>query len=193
MLMNEGEIMRKKVFLIITLATIVSLTLIASPVTAEEKAQTTPSKTQASQPATQTANGVTQSSLKAGVRTCAGRINQITNFLTAGANAGYLLFFSQTNPDQHMTSISMEVPLKDNIAYASVNVAPRQANYCDGIYETVVYWPQNCAVVNANNFSTFKKAGLLSKNISVLDGGATKVFLMPAGTGCISIKKEMVR
>jgi hypothetical protein len=34
---------------------------------------------------------------------------------------------------------------------------------------------------------------MLKKDIAVLDGGAsTKVFLMPAGSGCLSIKKEVV-
>jgi len=43
-------------------------------------------------------------------------------------------------------------------------------------------------------FGTFKKAGALAKNIGVRNGGESmKVFLMPAGTGCVSIKKEIVR
>jgi hypothetical protein len=34
---------------------------------------------------------------------------------------------------------------------------------------------------------------MLKKDITVLDGGAaTKVLLMPAGSGCVSIKKEIV-
>jgi len=34
---------------------------------------------------------------------------------------------------------------------------------------------------------------LLKRDVLVLDGGpATKVFLMTAGAGCISVKKEVV-
>lgn len=185
--------MKKTVFLFVVLMLIFSLSSLTSPVKAQTKNTTTPSKTQAGQPAAQAANNITQAAYNAGVRTCAGRINQVTNFLSAGVNAGYMLFLSKTNPDQQMTSVSMEVPINNNTAYASVSVAPGQSNYCGGMYETIVYWPQNCAVVESKNFSSYKKAGALSKNISVRDGGAVKVFLMPAGTGCISIKKEMVR
>lgn len=185
--------MRKKLLGIVILAVsfiLVSVTFLA---TAQVKNQPIPSKTPAKQPAPQTANNISQAAYKSGVRTCAGRINQITNFLSAGVNAGYMMFFSKTNPDQQMASVSMEIPVNNNTAYASVSVAPGQASYCGGIYETVVYWPQNCAAVEAQNFGSLKKGKMLSKNISVRDGGDVKVFLMPAGAGCVSIKKEMVR
>jgi hypothetical protein len=48
--------------------------------------------------------------------------------------------------------------------------------------------------VAEKQFGTLKKAGALAKNIGVRNGGESmKVFLMPAGTGCVSIKKEIVR
>jgi hypothetical protein len=96
------------------------------------------------------------------------------------------------NPDTQMFSGSMEIPAKvAPLAYASASFAPVQANGCEGMYEVVVYWPQKCYDVADKIFAKFKKSGMLSKNISVLDGGvATKVFLLPAGTGCVSIKKS---
>jgi hypothetical protein len=108
---------------------------------AAEKTQST-----VNHPATQNANSLTQAAVKAGVRTCANRINQVSNFLTAGAkDAGYMMSFPPKNPDQQMSSISMEIPLKDaSSAYATASFAPDQANGCTGMYETVVYWPQNC-------------------------------------------------
>jgi hypothetical protein len=139
-------------------------------------------------------NSITQGAMKAGVRTCAGRINQVTNFLVAGTNnAGYITDISKNNPNQRMTSVSMEIPLKDSSAYAAASFAPAQANYCEGIYETVVYWPQRCTEVAEKNFAAFKKAGALSKRVYMRDGGAVKVFFMPAGTGCVVIKKELIR
>jgi hypothetical protein len=62
------------------------------------------------------------------------------------------------------------------------------------MYETVVYWPQTCTEVGENNYGKFKNVGKLSKNIYVRDDGvSTKVFLLPAGKGCVSIKKEIIR
>ncbi len=142
-------------------------------------------------------NGVTQATVNAGVLTCASRINQVANFLTDGTQgAGALLFIPPANPDQRLISVSMEIPAAANapVAYASASVAPNQANGCGGMYESVIYWSQSCESVATGNFGELKQAGPLAKTITVLDGGIwTKVFLMPAGAGCVSIKKEIVR
>jgi hypothetical protein len=184
--------MRKiTIFFNLTLAAIFCLASLTAVAVAAEKQK--PAKA----PATKAvpANSITQAAMKTGIKSCAGRINQVTNFLAAGVkDAGYMMFYPKNNPDQQMTSISMELPLKDNTAYASASFAPGQENYCGGMYETVVYWPNKCSEVAEKQFGALKKAVALAKNIGVRDGGESmKVFLMPAGTGCVSIKKEIVR
>ena len=104
------------------------------------------------------------------------------------------MFLPPNNPDMQLVSVSLEIPLKDSAAYASASFAPNRAGGCAGIYETVVYWPYKCGEVAEKNFGVFKKAGALSKNITVLNGGESmKIFLIPAGSGCVSVKKEVVR
>ena len=57
----------------------------------------------------------------------------------------------------------------------------------------MVYWESSCNRVAETQFTGMKSVGLLKSAITVLDGGiATKVLLMPAGSGCVSIKKEVV-
>jgi hypothetical protein len=85
----------------------------------------------------------------------------------------------------------MEIPLQDNTAYASASFAPGQGNYCEGLYETVVYWPQTCSEVAEKKFGKFKRAGAISKTLCP-GRRCNKVFLMPAGAGCVSIKKELI-
>jgi hypothetical protein len=183
--------MRKKAVLSFALAAILGFFFVTFMAVAAEKQKP------AQAPATKTvpANSITQAAMKSGIKSCAGRINQVTNFLSAGINdAGYIMFYPKNKPDQQMTSVSMELPLKDNTAYASASFAPGQENYCGGMYETVVYWPNKCSEVAEKQFGTLTKAGALAKNIGVRNGGESmKVFLMPAGTGCVSIKKEIVR
>jgi hypothetical protein len=140
-------------------------------------------------------NPITEAAMKAGVKACKDRINQVSNFLTANTKTGWLLFQPASKPDQRLISVSMEAATKDIAsAYVSESFAPNQANGCASVYETVVYWEKGCPVVAIKQFATFKKAGVLSKNISVLDGGpGVRVFLMPAGEGCIAIKKEVLQ
>ncbi len=143
----------------------------------------------------QGANAVTQAAVQQGIMTCAARINHVTNFLGYAPPMGVLLMVPPTLPDQHLVPLAMEAPLgsTDGLAYVSATFAPNQANGCGAAYEAVVYWPTPCDAVQVRQFAGLKKVGYLKTDIAVLDGGvATKVFLLPAGAGCVSIKKEMV-
>jgi hypothetical protein len=165
-------------------------------ITADQSAPAQPPPKAVRQTVNPNVNSITQAAVKAGVLACTSRINQVSNFLTAGSQAvSALLFLPPTNPDNQLLSVSLELTMKDSVAaYASASFAPNQANGCGGVYETVVYWPQKCESVASANFGTLKKIDAFSKNITVLDGGvSTKIFLMPAGTGCVSIKKELVQ
>jgi hypothetical protein len=139
------------------------------------------------------ANAVTQAAVQQGVLNCAARINQVSNFLGFGPQAGALLLVPPSQPDQRLLPLAMEVPTESGSAYVSATFAPNQANGCGAVYDAVVYWPQKCEAVADKQFASLKRTGQLKTSLTVLDGGpATKVFLMPAGSGCVSIKKEVV-
>ena len=146
------------------------------------------------QPATPTTtNLITIAASKQGVNACAGRIEQVTNYLGFTPNAGAMLMLPQGNADKLLLPVVMELPMDGNVAFASASFAPKQANGCGSTYDAVVYWPEKCDVIARRQFGNLKNVGLLKQTITVLDGGtAMKVFLMPAGSGCVSIKKEIV-
>ncbi|HCI52298.1 MAG TPA: hypothetical protein DE312_03025 [Gallionella sp.] len=154
------------------------------------------SQTATPAPVTQQApasNGVTQAAVQQGVLNCASRINQVTNFLGFTPQAGALLMIPPAQPDQRVIPMVMEVTTDSGSAYISANFAPNQANGCGASYDAVAYWPHKCEAVANKQFAGMKNIGTLKRDITVLDGGnATKVFLMPAGSGCVSIKKEVV-
>jgi len=126
-----------------------------------------------------------------GVRQCLGRIDQVSNFLTNGATSGAAVFLPPREPDRGLTSISMEVLGGNGISYVNTAYSP-SATGCDGVYEAITYWAGTCEQVAAT-FQGFTLVKPLREHIQTLDGGPTaKVYLMPAGQGCISIKKEVV-
>jgi hypothetical protein len=147
-----------------------------------------------SQQASQKIHVITQAALKSGVNACAGRIEQVANFLTGDSQSSAVLFLPPSFPDQRLFSTSIEVENKNGpLAYASASFAPGMANGCGGMYETVVYWNASCDQIAIRNFSKLKRIGVISRNIVILDGGvSSRIFLMPAGVGCVSIKKEVV-
>lgn len=139
------------------------------------------------------ANAITQAAVQKGVLNCVSRINQVSNFLGYSPQVGALLMLPPSQTDQRLVPLVMEVPGEGGSAYVSATFAPNQANGCGATYDAVVFWPQACDEVAAKQFAALKKVGPLRQTITVLDGGAaTKVFLMPAGSGCVSIKKEVV-
>jgi hypothetical protein len=138
-------------------------------------------------------NAITQAGLQSGVKACAGRLEQVSAFLGFSPRAGAVLMTPPAEPDRSLVPLVMELPTEFGSAYASASFAPNQANGCGATYDAVMYWPQKCAVVAAKQFNGLKPLGQLKKDVSVLDGGvSTKVFLMPAGAGCVSIKKEVL-
>lgn len=140
------------------------------------------------------AQSVTEAAVKAGIHACADRVNQVTNFLTTGIQSSAVLFEPPSDPDERLVSISLGLAMGgEQVAYASESFAPKQVNGCGGVYETVVYWEAGCAELAKRQFARFKNKGVMVNSITMLDGGVGAIFfLMPAGTGCVAIKKQVL-
>lgn len=137
-------------------------------------------------------NPIMQKAASLGVVDCLGKINQVSNFLTAHNQSSAFLFLNKNDPARHITSASFEIHSANSLAYASASFSPSPTNSCQALYETVIYWQEACATV-AKNFPAMPAAPVLLKYITPLIGGEqVRVFLMPAGKGCVSIKKEVL-
>jgi hypothetical protein len=138
-------------------------------------------------------NAVTRAAVGKNILKCASRVEQVSSFLGYGANAGALLMAAPQDGDNRIAPLLMEAPTPEGVAYVSATFAPNQSNGCGATYDAVMYWPKSCEAVASQQFEKLRRVGMLKKDIAVLDGGtATKVLLMPAGSGCVSIKKEVV-
>jgi len=140
------------------------------------------------------ATAMTQAAAQAGVLTCAGRIEQIAQFLGAGNQVNFLFLLPAAPRDQRLVAAAMEIGNKAvPSAYASAEFAASTQG-CGASYETVTYWPAPCEEVVAKDFPGVRKAPDLGKSIAALDAGSNaRIFLMPAGAaGCITIKKELL-
>jgi hypothetical protein len=147
-------------------------------------------KPAAAQPVNPSVNTLTQEAVRMGVLSCVSRINQVATFLTANTLSGVFIFPVQQQPDKHIFSASFEMLRQDNSTiYASASFFPNQ----DAVYDTVEYVSKSCEEMEKTVFKNLKRIGVVKKNIVLLDGGTVKVFLMPAGSGCVIIKKEVVQ
>jgi len=139
-------------------------------------------------------NGITQVAVNAGVLSSVSRINQVMTYLTASGQTGAYPFLPKTLPDQNIFSVSMEIQNpKATPIYASASFAPLTSGQSGAVYDAVQYVTQSCEYMEKTVFKDLKRMGILKKDIVMLDGGTVKIFLMPAGTGCVVIKKEIVQ
>jgi hypothetical protein len=138
-------------------------------------------------------NGLAQTAINSGIVDCVGRIQQVTDFLTANSKSGAFLFIAPSDTNRHIVSTSLEIQAHGASSYASASFAPVGNSGCDALYETVSYWGNRCEDVANRAFPSLPPAGKLGETITMLDGGPNlRIFLMPAGQGCLSIKKELV-
>lgn len=170
-----------------TLGLLVAALSLVNPAPAQAQPQAAP--TAAAQ-----GNPITQALAQQGISKCLGRVEQITNYLTANTQSGVMTFTAPAEADRQLASLSMEIQAPNVFSYASAAFSPGAGpNECSAMYEAVTYWNNTCNDVGRKAFGNFKVIAPLRQGIASLDGGPTlKVFLIPAGEGCISVKKEMV-
>ena len=115
-------------------------------------------------------------------------------YLTTNTVSGAYLFIPKTQPDQSFFSASLELQIPNQTpVYASASFAPTTNGRAGAVYDAVQYVSQSCDYEEKNVFKNFKRAGVIKKDVVILDAGIVKIFLMPAGSGCVVIKKEVVQ
>ena len=123
---------------------------------------------------------------------CAARVQQVTNFLFDGQPARFTVQPLGPDADRWPTVIIVESadPAGGRTRFSTLMVAPN----CAGMYQQVIYWPQACSVIRTRVFASFTGDRVLFRDVRVSDAGpALQVYLIPAGSGCMSIKKELFR
>jgi len=141
---------------------------------------------------------------RAGAVTCAPRVEQVGDFLLQGGEAGVFLFLPESALDQRQIGLMLEIVspvggLGSNSdsggssAYASADFSPSFDGACGASYQAIAYWPGSCVEVAKTSFSANKLLGVVKRSILMLElGKLGRIFLMPAGPGCVSIKRELL-
>jgi hypothetical protein len=145
-------------------------------------------------PAPKSIDRISATMAQAGIKRCAPIVRRVAEFLIEDGVAGYRVRLTGAVPDQSPIVLTMESRHRalGTVRYATVSVVP-QAN-CSGFYEQSIYWPVTCNVLKANNFANFPAAKFLHSAVALSEASATvQLAMLPAGGGCVSIKKEIFR
>lgn len=136
-------------------------------------------------------NPVTKALAQTGVHRCLSQVDRVTRFLANGQKPNVYLYAPNPPADQSTIFLSQELRSQNNSSvYASATFNPNGTGNCEGSYETVSYHPSSC-----NDLANSQLRALTSRrtvgNIQMFDVSATtSTFLMAAGTGCLTVKKE---
>jgi hypothetical protein len=123
---------------------------------------------------------------------CAIQVQQAMNFLFDGEHARFIAEPLGQDSDHAPSVFVVESapPVGGHTHLSTLMIAAD----CSGMYEQVIYWSQPCDIVKSTIFAKFTGEHLLLRDVRVsASGPALEVYLTPAGTGCVSVKKELFR
>jgi len=123
---------------------------------------------------------------------CAASVQQAMSFLFEGPQAHFIAQPLGPDSDRWPAVFVVEStpPGGGHSHLATLMIAPN----CSGMYEQVIYWSQPCDLVKSTIFAKFTGEHVLTRDVKVSDSGpAIELYLTPAGSGCVSVKKELFR
>jgi hypothetical protein len=122
---------------------------------------------------------------------CAASVQQAMSFLFEGQQAHFIAQPLGPDSDRWPAVFVVEsAPPGGHTHLSTLMIAPN----CSGMYEQVIYWSQPCDVLKSTVFAKFTGEHVLTRDVKVSDSGpAIELYLSPAGTGCLSVKKELFR
>ena len=172
----------------------------AKPPASESQAKSNAPAQPAAQatPATQLIPGLNvyaDATVRLGALSCAARVNQVTDFLVSehGTKAAGFVFPAPAPADKRLLSLSLSIASADiPQPYVGASFAPGQAAGCEASYDIVSYWPQSCTAVASARFPGAQPGTDMGGLKTLVLGARARVFLLQAGAGCVSIKKEFV-
>ncbi len=122
-----------------------------------------------------------------GMTTCAATVERAARFLFDGAEANFTVQPLGPDANRWPTVITLESAhaSQGRVRLSTLVVSPGPT--CSGLYQQVVSWPTPCAELKASVFATYQNAHIVFRAVQMSEvGPGLQLYLMPAGTGCVS-------
>jgi len=127
-----------------------------------------------------------------GMTTCAGTVQRASSFLFEDGVANFTV--QPLGPDANKWPVVITMETHHQTAgrsrFTTLIVAPGPT--CSGFYQQTIEWLAPCQELKTSVFANYKDFKLLFQTVQVGElSPAVQVYLIPAGTGCTSVKKEL--
>ena len=126
-----------------------------------------------------------------GIKTCISAVEKMSNFIADG-NHGASSVWNSKVPDESAFSSVIERTYSDGSILTSLTVARTKSEHCYAEYEKVIYFTDNCMATVQKNYKDAEYKGEVNKNVTWLSKRGVDTFLIPAGNGCVVVRKEIL-
>lgn len=141
-------------------------------------------------------NAIAEAIQQMGDSKCASRVNQVTNFLGSNQNSGALLMTpAEGKPNERIIPLVIEqINGNGSISLVSASFMPSgKEDLCQSTYDAITVWSDSCLMVAKKLYTDLEAERQLKNNVTVLSSSPKyKVFLLPVGNMCVSLKKEVL-
>lgn len=145
------------------------------------------------QPKSSSVNPVAALAGQVGVSRCANVARLIGDQSVGPNSSAGVVMTAETGADQSLFSASIETRDGVGLHFVSAFMTPNAKGGCDGGYDDVRYWEKNCDSLVMEELRGVGAIRPLGPDIGTLVAGAQQhVYLMPAGAGCVSIRKALL-
>ena len=127
-----------------------------------------------------------------GLTACAAPVMQAGSFLFENGEANFTVQPLGPDANRWPTVVMIEGAhaAMGKTRLSTLTIAPGAG--CSGFYQQVIYWTQACPELKRTVFAPFNTTRVLLRNVQISELNAgVQLYLMPAGTGCVSVKKEL--
>jgi hypothetical protein len=128
---------------------------------------------------------------KVGIKKCLPAIKKMTNFVIEDGNHGAHSIWNSDTPDSSGFSTIIERNFSDGTIVTNVVVAPTANGKCYAEYQRVFNVNKSCIAMSRDIKNSEYKAEI-NKEVSYLKQGDVAVYLLPNGTQCTVIRKEII-
>lgn len=130
---------------------------------------------------------------RAGSTACAGMARLVgEKVIGTGASSGVSLV---AGPVDGASMFSPSLDSRDAVGphFVSAFLAPNKRGGCDAGYDDVRYWAKNCADLAAQELANLGVPKPLGAVVTTFVMGPNQhVYLLPAGPGCVTVRKELL-
>ncbi|GGP58939.1 hypothetical protein GCM10009347_26670 [Shewanella algicola] len=124
-----------------------------------------------------------------GIKKCLPAVKSIAEFLAKG-NHGANSLWNKNTPDESAFTSVIEQSFKDSPILSTMTVTRTKSDDCYSEYEKIFYFEENCMATAQTTFKGAEYEGMVNKYITFLNHEGIDTYLMPAGPGCVVIRRE---